>query len=140
MNHIEINEQLRLMINELVNAGYKKTIIGKLILGTSGYAPIMKYLTEEDINFGVKPLSKVGDTIGYKLHLVYINDENKELSEEIQNMNSQFFNELKEALISYMSTDEFNAKKTRKRTNHLEVILDEIFQTKISGSEDAELE
>lgn len=142
MDYIEINDQLKLVISELVNLGFKKTVIGKLLLGSSGYAPIMKYLddeSDESVRFGVKPLTKIGTTIGHELKLVYVKKDNIEIINEIENINNSFFAELKDALINYMNSDQYGTRKqytlTKKRKNEFESVLDEILSTEIFTTE-----
>ena len=133
MNYIDINEQLKSMISDLVNLGYKKTVIGKLLLGTSGYAPIVKYLEEDseaDLNLGVKPLTKVGNAINYDLRLVYVKSDDHTVINGIENLNNEFFQILRDKLINYLNSDEYNTRKPytikNKRKNQFEDVLNEI--------------
>lgn len=140
MNYIEINDQLKNLVSDLVGLGYKKTVIGKLLLGTSGYAPILKFLDEEgeanaDLNLGIKPLDKVGQTIDYELKLVYVKKDNTAMINGIQEVNNTFFEELKLGLVNYMNSDACLSRKpytiTRKRKNEFESTLEEILDSNI---------
>lgn len=133
MNYIEINEQLKAMISDLVNLGYKKTVIGKLLLGSSGYAPIIKWLEEDsetDLNLGVKPLTKVGNAINYDLKLVFVKSDDYTIINGLENLNNEFFQKLREKLINYLNSDEYNTRKPytlkNKRKNQFEDVLDQI--------------
>lgn len=113
MNYIEINDLLRNLVKDLHDRGYKKSKIGSLILGTSGYAPIIKMIEEEDptdqINIGIKPLVKVADTINCDLHLVFVNrDTESDLPEKIHDLNTAFFEELKSQLINRIEQDKLS--------------------------------
>lgn len=126
------------MISDLIDLGYKKTIIGKLLLGSSGYAPILKFVSEdnsETTNFGVKPLTKIGNVIDYELKLVYVNKNNNTITNEIDKLNIEFIEELRNGLIAYMSRDEFTNRKpytiNKKRKNEFENVLDQILSNEI---------
>lgn len=138
MDYIDLNNQLRSMISDLIDLGYKKTIIGKLLLGSSGYAPILKFVSEDDsetTNFGVKPLTKIGNVIDYELRLVYVNKNNNTIINEIDNLNVTFIEELRNSLIEYMNHDDFNNRKpytiNKKRKNEFEQVLDQILSNEI---------
>jgi hypothetical protein len=110
MNYVEINDLLRNLVKDLHDRGYKKSKIGSLILGTSGYAPIIKMIECDDpvdqINIGIKPLVKVADTINCDLQLVFINrDVESDLPERIHDLNTAFFEELKSQLINRIEQD-----------------------------------
>jgi hypothetical protein len=143
MNYIEINEQLKAMISDLVDLGYKKTVIGKLLLGSSGYAPIIKYLENDaniDLNLGVKPLTKVGNAVNYDLRLVYVKQDNHDMINGIQEVNNAFFEDLRNGIIKYMNSDEYNTRKPytvkNRRTNQFDAVLNDILFSDIISDED----
>lgn len=139
MNYLEINEQLKTLISDLVDLGYKKTVIGKILLGSSGYAPAIKFLdTEEedaDLSLGIKPLTKVGNSIDYELRLVFVKNDNHEIINHIQEYNNEFFEALRNGIISFMNSDKCNTRKPytikTKRKNEFEAVLDEILSTDV---------
>jgi hypothetical protein len=140
MDYIEINDQLKNLVSDLVGLGYKKTVIGKILLGTSGYAPILKFLDENneanlDLNLGIKPLDKVGKTIGYDLRLVYVKQDNTDMINGIEEVNNTFFEELKVGLVNYMNSEACNTRKpytiNRKRKNQFEATLEEFLASEI---------
>lgn len=138
MDYVELNEQLRSMINSLIELGYKKTIIGKLLLGSSGYAPMLKFISEDkstSTNFGVKPLTKIGNVIDHELRLVYVNKHNSAIIEEIDKMNNEFIEELRTGIVEYLDRDNFNSRKpytfNKKRKNEFEQVLDQILSNEI---------
>jgi hypothetical protein len=130
------------MVNDLVNLGHKKTIIGKLLLGTSGYAPILKFTDTEDLNFGVKPLAKIGETTKYNLHLVYAKESDYELIELLNSKNKEFSEELKEKLVNYLNSDELNGRKqytlTKKRKTQIDDALNDILSEVFELDEESE--
>lgn len=126
------------MVWELVDLGYDKTTIAKILLGTSAYSPILKMLKDDEdqspINFGVKPLTKIGNTLNYDLRLVYIKKDNSELIDEIADINTRFFDELKLGLIHYLNSGGPERKKytfKKKRKNQFETVLNEILSDQI---------
>lgn len=145
MDYVELNEQLRSMINSLLELGYKKTIIGKLLLGSSGYAPMLKFISEDkstSTNFGVKPLTKIGNVIDYELRLVYVNKHNDTIIEEIDKMNTDFIEELRTGIVEYLDRDDFNSRKpytfNKKRKNEFEQVLDQILSNEIFDNLDTD--
>ena len=146
MNYLEVNEQLKTLISDLVDLGYKKTVVGKILLGSSGYAPVIKFLDNDnddgsDLNLGIKPLTKVGNSIDYELRLVFVKNDNHEVINSIQEYNNDFFDTLRNAIISYMTSDKCNTRKPYtvkvKRKNEFESVLDEILSTNVLIDEDA---
>lgn len=146
MNYLEVNEQLKTLISDLVDLGYKKTVVGKILLGSSGYAPVIKFLDNDnddgsDLNLGIKPLTKVGNSIDYELRLVFVKNDNHEVINSIQEYNNDFFDTLRNAIISYMNSDKCNTRKPYtvkvKRKNEFESVLDEILSTNVLIDEDA---
>jgi len=138
MNYLEINDQLKTLISDLVDLGYKKTVIGKILLGSSGYAPVIKFLDVEedvDLSLGIKPLTKVGNSIDYELRLVFVKNDNHEIINNIQEYNNEFFETLRTSIISYMNSDKCNTRKPYtvkvKRKNEFESVLDEILSTNV---------
>ena len=123
MNYITTNHVLRKIIQDLIDIGYKKTIIGKLLLGQSGYIPMIDFLDHEDRSFGVKPLSRLAEVLDYEMHIVFVekSEESKDISDNLDQINNEFFESLKDnvtKLLIEMKTEEgekkFHIKKKRK--------------------------
>lgn len=139
MDYLQVNSLVRQMINELVNLGHKKTIIGKLLLGASGYAPILKFTDSDELNFGVKPLAKIGETTNYDLHLVYLKDTDHDLINLLNSKNQEFAEELKYKIIDYLNSDDDNKKSmgNKKRKTQIDDALNDILsQVFDEGAED----
>ena len=113
MNHYEINEILIQTIQNLIDSGYKKTNIARLLLGASSASPIIKKLNTDNINnifLGIKPFNKIANLIDYDLHLVFVKkDEN--LPDFLYETNIKFFNELENVIKNYMENQPIKKQK-----------------------------
>ncbi len=143
MNYISTNQILRKLIQDLVEIGYKKTIIGKLLLGTSGYVPMMDFLENEDRLFGVRPLSRLAESLDYEMHIVFVekSEKSKDELERLDFINDQFFESLKDNvvnLLNQMRTDEGEKKFhiRRKRKSDISDILDQILDIKTPNTDE----
>lgn len=132
MNYVVVNQILRKLIQDLIDTGYKKTIIGKLLLGQSGYIPMIDFLDHEERSFGVKPLSRLAEVLEYDMHVVFIekSENSKDIVDNIDQINNEFFESLKTnvtKLLVEMRTEEgekkFHIKKKRK--SDIELILNQ---------------
>lgn len=137
MNYINVNQILRKLIQDLIETGYKKTIIGKLLLGQSGYVPMVDFLEHEDRSFGVRPLSRLAESLDYEMHVVFVekSETSKEELERLDYINDRFFDSLKDNvvnLLSQMRTEEGEKKFhiRRKRRSEITEILDQILEIK----------
>lgn len=125
----DTNELLRNCINELINSGWLKTHIGKVLLGPNGQAHLNHFLKDEDgelpNNFGIKPLQKVGQVIGYDAHVVFIHPGDDAAVDGALACNQKFVNELVEKLVAHLSdnTQKVNAPKGKSQIDN---VLDEL--------------
>lgn len=111
----ELNDSFRYFINELAELGYKRTNIGKVLFGLSAFSQVSKFIQSIDnpdqkINFGISPLSKIGQLIDHDLHLVYVNPNDVETLNFLNQRNLAFKEELKEKVKNYL--DENISRKT----------------------------
>jgi len=111
----ELNDSFRYFINDLAELGYKRTNIGKVLFGLSAFSQVSKFIQSIDnpdqkINFGISPLSKIGQLIDYDLHLVYVNPNDVEMLNLLNQRNLAFREELKEKVKNYL--DENISRKT----------------------------
>lgn len=111
----ELNDSFRHFINDLAELGYKRTNIGKVLFGLSAFSQVSKFIQSIDnpdqkINFGISPLSKIGQLIDHDLHLVYVNPNDVETLNFLNQRNLAFKEELKEKVKNYL--DENISRKT----------------------------
>lgn len=133
LDYINVNDILRKLIQDMVEIGYKKTIIGKLLLGQSGYVPMLDFIENPERCFGIKPLSRLAETLEHEMHIVFIekNENSKEVIEKIDQINEVFFENLREnvvKILNEMRTEEGEKKYhiKRKRKSDTEQILNQI--------------
>lgn len=125
MNNIETNQILRQVIQELVDLGYKKTVIGQILLGQSGYVPLVNFLDDENKVFGIKPLSRLCQILDYDLHVVFVDKNNKDSSETLDSLNNEFFTCLKTNIVTVLNdlkTEEGAKKYSIKRKRKSDTI------------------
>ena len=139
MNYVNVNQILRKLIQDLIDTGYKKTIIGKLLLGQSGYIPMMDFLENEERLFGVRPLSRLSESLDYEMHIVFMekSENNKEEIEKLDYINDKFFESLKENvvnLLNQMRTEEGEKKFhiRKKIKSDVDDILNNLLEIQIT--------
>ena len=79
----KLNENLRTLIENLINDGYLKYNIAALTLGASRMDQINKFLDGRDM--GIKPLVKFFDALGFDLHIVPIPKDSPETEKNTVN-------------------------------------------------------
>lgn len=72
-----VNSMLRNMAVNLCEKGWAKTTVGKLLLGSNGQAHLNQWIkpdknTGDVKDFGIKPLTKIANLIGYEPHVVFL--------------------------------------------------------------------
>lgn len=136
LDYVTVNQSLRKLIQELVDIGYKKTIIGKLLLGQSGYVPMLDFLEKDDRSFGIKPLTRLADILDSELHIVFVEktEENYDnIVNSVNSINDKFFNSLKDNVVAMLNdmriennSDKYHVKKKKK--SDIEAILNEFLE------------
>jgi len=129
-----LNDELRRVLFKLENKGYKKTDIGRLLLGSNGYSPISKFLSDSTskTEFGIKPLGRIAEQAGYRLELSLVkkgNESNNDIIEVINEQNSAFFEELPVLIERYLNKEyNQNMQKTRssKSSKAIDAMLSEL--------------
>lgn len=107
MKSEETNELLRSKLKEMIDSGWLKTHIGKILLGPNGQAHLNHFLKEDDLvnDFGVKPLHKIANVVNYDLHLAFIRNDDIESIKQLDDMNYDFFNTLVEDIVEYLNNN-----------------------------------
>jgi len=126
----ETNDLIRNSIVELINSGWLKTHVGKLLLGPNGQAHLNHFLKSEDNelpnNFGIKPLQKIGQVIEYDAHVVFIHPDDSEQINIVNSLNQKFVKDLLEKLIKHMKGEhKVEAPRTKSQ---IDSVLDELLQ------------
>jgi len=129
MNVEEVNESLRDMIKTLIQAGWTKTKIAKILLGTNGQSQIGHLLDETNqSDLGLRPLTKIANLLDFEILIAFNSTDNTVLSEKIEQQNLNFISTLKETIEKYLTKTELqpiqlNRITVSKDTNEL---LDEL--------------
>ena len=98
-----INAALRELFNELVNDGYKKRHICGLTLGAQNEPQFDGFLKGSD--FGVKPLQRLIQNMGYKFNIVIIPEEDTEITKFVDEVNHEFLADCKTNLVTKLEDD-----------------------------------
>jgi hypothetical protein len=120
MNIEEVNAMLKETVSSLVENGWSKTRIAKIMLGANGQAQIVKLLECDDNQtaLGLKPLTKIAKLMNYNLYLSFIDDNNDQLIKNIDHQNIQFFTKLKEQIELYLDKHELQQLQLTKTIGH----------------------
>jgi hypothetical protein len=117
MIYTEVNDLLRIISRKIISMGFKKTAIGRIIFGASSYPMFNRFIDEDkEQDFGIKPLMRAADVLGYEVRVVFVDPEKEEtIVEEIKMKNREFAIELENYLVEYLS-NAGEEKKTRETT------------------------
>lgn len=132
MDDIEINNQLRDIVQNLLDKGCTKTIVGKVILGINGYTRMIRFFND-GVNFGIKPIKKIGQLLKHDVKIVFIDPEkDNELEKAIITKNREFLNELEDKIIEFLDnnkTVDNECIHVENRKNSLDQMIQEILDS-----------
>ena len=129
MKFEECNEIIRNTIKDLIKDGYKKNQICSVTLGGQRYSQMENFLNGS--NLGVKPLSRVVETIGYDLMLVPVHRKDTEAQQQIRKISEDFIESFKHEIIDFLeNSDKMEEMRIRKRNcpKIIEETVTSIFQ------------
>jgi|GEM_PF-6600688 len=125
----ETNDLIRECINNMIESGWLKTHIGKILLGPNGQAHLNHFLKSEDNdlpnNFGIKPLQKIGQVINFDAHVVFIHPDDTKRLMEVNEANQEFVAELAKQITDYLGD---NTRKVNipKGKSQIDSVLDDL--------------
>ncbi len=126
----DTNDLIRNSINELINTGWLKTHIGKLLLGPNGQAHLNHFLKTEDNdlpnNFGIKPLQKIAQGLEYDVHVVFVHPDNTEQINILNNANQKFVKVIMETIVEHMKGE--HKMEIPKAKSQIDSVLDDLLQ------------
>lgn len=133
----DINSRLRATILKLINAGWSKTPIGKVLLGSNGQSHLNHWLKgekENGHNFGVKPLNRIAGLIDYETHIVFVkkptdeepNDNYQDQIKMLEDQNEIFIGELEQTLTNYLTNNIQVPKSSKSGKGQIDSLLDEL--------------
>lgn len=126
MTESEINEQLRLVVKNLIT-DWPRRNVGKCLFGTTGYSQMDKWL-DGDINFGLKPLNRVGAVINRVPVIVFVDSANVELIAECYKENIDFLNKLNGDMLEKLTNNNIPSSSNSKKeidSDFLDLLLNE---------------
>lgn len=107
MDAKQLNQTLRDMFNNMIKSGTNKRQLSMFTLGANNVAQFDKFIKGTDL--GIKPLSRIMEAFGYKLHLVPLPESENHRTEEVDGMTREFFEACSYALSS--SLEEYTSRK-----------------------------
>ena len=126
MVYEDVNELLRIMTRKVISLGFKKTNIGRTIFGASSYPMFLRFINpEEEKDFGIKPLQRAAEVLGYEARVIFVDPNKTEdpILEEIDNKNKQFVLSLEDYLVNYLGKA---GEEKRTRSSSLDVAVDNL--------------
>jgi len=125
MDYVELNTELKNFCNQLVNDGYNKTQICKLILGQQNVPRFTQFLEDEDKNFGIKVLAQIYDTFGYKLEIVPVLKTNYEEDPKATECYNKFFENYHNMMSEGLANQE-NVENKVGRSNTVSLAINDV--------------
>jgi len=125
----EVNESLRDMISTLIQAGWTKTKIAKILLGTNGQSQIGHLINEsEPSDLGLRPLTKIANLLDFEVLIAFNSTDNTVMAEKIELQNLNFISTLKETIEKYLTKTELQPIRLNRITINKDTIelLDEL--------------
>ncbi len=140
MDWKEFNTQLRNIIINISSiydgeTGLKTTIL-KSLSGNQGLSTMIKWIdtTNPDkiYNLGIKPLTKIADSMGYNLHLVFVPKEGENvptIEQYLTSLNISFMNITKQLIHNMINKINYNEIKyptSNKVSKVVQKVMDSI--------------
>ncbi len=131
MNQQEINDLFRNLIKSLADEGYKKTNVGKVLFGLNAFSQIDRFIKSidnegEKVNFGISPLTKIGNLLDYNLALVYIDPNDQQTNDLVYQKNMEFYELLKTKIKDYLDNNIQSRKNALSDKEKLHRDVDEL--------------
>jgi len=125
VKHEDYNSFIRRVFRELIDDGYKKLQICNATLGSQRVAQFNHFMNDNDM--GVKPHSRILNSLDYELHLVPIPKNNQEKLNVINELSDQFIQDLKFLLVEYLEDDVKMAQaKSKSRSKKFSEAIDKL--------------
>jgi len=129
VDNTEINSELRDMFNDLINDGFLKFHLCKIVLGSQRNAQFENLLQGKLL--GIRPLNQIFKNLGYSLNLVPIPLNNNKKKEIINDLYNDLFYDIRIKLIEILESTNRKNKHYEMINDMSKQILKEIFQDSI---------
>lgn len=133
----EINELLRDAVMDVIEeySGITgiRTKIARMMIGTNSQSLLHSWLNNtNNTNLGFKPISRIAESFGYDVKVVFVNRDDKEVMEGIDELNKSFVNFMKEVLSNRLQKyrdESYNKSKNENDKNIISKIekIEELF-------------
>jgi len=125
-----VNELLRTVCRKIIRMNFRKTHIGRIIFGSGNYPMFLRFIdSDKQLNFGIKPLMRAADVLGYEVRLVLIDPEkNDPITDVILEKNKIFAIELEDYLVTCLSN---MSEEKRSRKSTLDEAIDSFIEKNI---------
>lgn len=120
-----LNNTLRTMFKEFITKGFKKRHVCGLILGAQSEPQFEGFLQGRD--FGLKPLQRIIDGLGYDLKLVIVEKNNPELSKYLEEVNQENLNTCSAKLENRLNDDDAVKSATTVKTGVIADVSIQLF-------------
>jgi hypothetical protein len=121
-----INGALRELFQDLINGGSKKRHVCGLTLGAQNEPQFEGFLKGND--FGIKPLQRLIQNMGYKFNVIIIPEENSEdVSKFINEVNQEFLMASKKYLVEKLSDENAIKSASVAKTGLIADVSNELF-------------
>ncbi|MEM4385323.1 MAG: hypothetical protein QXD03_02110 [Candidatus Anstonellales archaeon] len=103
----KVNDSLRETILEVAESfsviSGVRSKISRSLVGTNSQTLFLNWLNEKKkCDFGYKPISKIARSLGYKVKIVFIKEDDSETEKFIDETNSKFMEDAKHILSNYL--------------------------------------
>ena len=128
----EVNSILRSKIMAMINEGWLKTHIGKVLLGANGQAHLNHFLKQNEEtgqfnDFGVKPLQKIANVVEFDVRIAFVPKGHHDTEEQLNSINMNFIQELEDALLNYLNNNvTINTNIIRSNRTQIDNVLDDL--------------
>lgn len=134
MNVKDLNQQIRTMINSLIDAGWQRTKIFKIILGEA--AQLARFLSKDENgqykDFGIRPLQRIGQLKSKELYLVFLPTEktpdSAQLLSRLNAYNTEYVQELQDAIEKYLTENVETVKQNRISKTSIDRVVDDLLE------------
>jgi len=120
-----MNGALRELFQELINEGAKKRHVCSLTLGAQNEPQFEGFLKGND--FGLKPLQRLIQNMGYKFNIVIIPESDIEISKFVNEVNQEFLSICKGYLVEKLSDEGAVRSASVAKTGIIADISNELF-------------
>lgn|GEM_PF-2986512 len=104
----ELNSCIRDIFKKLLTNGFNKSSISEITLGRSFIPQCIKFI--DDVDLGLKPLTRLIDRLGYQVHIVPVRPDDEEFQKYINKKTEEFHNESYSEILDYLDNKPFTAK------------------------------